>query len=91
MRKHQGLIYVHFEVFRPVALKVWSSDQQQKYHVVTFRNRNYWDSPGDPVAKTLCSQCRGTGSIPGRGARSHMLQLKILHTAMKTQNSQINK
>ena len=28
--------------------------------------------PGGPVGKTLCSQCGGPGSIPGRGTRSHM-------------------
>ena len=62
---------------------------------------SYWDFPGGPVAKTPCSQCRGSG-FPGRGARSHGPQLKILHAATKkkkkilhattkTQCSQINK
>ena len=32
----------------------------------------------------------GLGSIPGQRTRSHMLQLKISHTATKTQHSQIN-
>ena len=32
----------------------------------------------------------GLGSIPSQGARSHMLQLKILHTATETRHSQIN-
>ena len=32
----------------------------------------------------------GLGSIPGQGTRSHMLQLKILHAATKTQRKQIN-
>ena len=31
---------------------------------------------GGPVAKTLCSQCTGTGSILGQGTRSHMPQLR---------------
>ena len=35
-----------------------------------------WDSPGDPVAKTLCSNAGGPGLIPGQGTRSHMLQLR---------------
>ena len=35
--------------------------------------------PGGPVAKTLHSQCRGLGSVPGQGTRSHVLQLRI-HT-----------
>ena len=30
--------------------------------------------PGSPVVKTLCPQCRGTGSIPGQGTM-------ILHAA----------
>ena len=38
--------------------------------------RTFQDFPGGPVAKTLCSQCRGPGSIPGQGTRAHMLQLK---------------
>ena len=39
----------------------------------------------------LCApNAGGTGSIPVQGTRSHMLQLKILHAAMKTQHSQIN-
>ena len=33
----------------------------------------------------------GLGSIPGRGTRSHMLQLKILHASTKNGHSQINK
>ena len=40
----------------------------------------------------LCTlNAGGTGSIPGQGTRSHMLQLKILHASTKTQCSQINK
>ena len=35
------------------------------------------DLPGDPVVKTLYSQCRGSpGSIPAQGTRSHMPQLR---------------
>ena len=36
-----------------------------------------WDRtfPGGPVAKTPSSQWRGQDSIPGRGTRSHMLQV----------------
>ena len=33
-------------------------------------------SSGGPVARTLCSQHRGPGSIPGLGTRSHMPQLE---------------
>ena len=32
--------------------------------------------PWNPVAQTWHSQCRGLGSIPGQGTRSHMLQLR---------------
>ena len=40
----------------------------------------------------LCApNAGGPGSIPGRGTRSHMLQLKILHAATKTWHSQVNK
>ena len=48
--------------------------------------------PGGPVAKTPSSHAGSPGSIPGQGARSHMLQLKILYVAMKTgSSSQIHK
>ena len=30
-----------------------------------------------PVAKTLCSQWRGLGSILGQGTRSHMPELRV--------------
>ena len=33
----------------------------------------------------------GPSLIPGQGTRSHVLQLKVLHAAAKTQHSQINK
>ena len=32
--------------------------------------------PGGPVARTLRSQCRGPGSLPGWGPGSHTLELK---------------
>ena len=34
------------------------------------------DFPGGLVAKTLRSQCRDLGSIPGWGTRSQVLQLR---------------
>ena len=49
------------------------------------------DFPGDPMAKTLHSQYKGPRFDPGQGTTAHVLQLKILHTATKTQHSQINK
>ena len=42
----------------------------------SYRNQAT-DFPGGPVAKTLYSQCRGPGSIPGWGTRSHMLRLRL--------------
>ena len=36
------------------------------------REKNTWDFLGGPVVQTPCFQCRGVGSVPGRGA-------KILH------------
>ena len=56
---------------------------------MTLRN-SPWDFLGSPVAKTLCSQSRGPGSIPGQGTRSHMLRLQVLCAATKIQCSQIN-
>ena len=56
-----------------------------------IRRTKLGDFPGGPVAETPCCRCRESGSIPGEGARSHMLQLKILHITAKTQCSQINK
>ena len=41
------------------------------------------DFPGGPVIKTLSVQCRGLGSLPGQGTRSHVLKLKILHATTK--------
>ena len=61
-------------------------------------NKNQQALPGGPVAKTLCSQCKGWGLVPGQGTRTHkpqltvcMPQLKILHAATNTQHRQINK
>ena len=48
------------------------------------------DFLGGPVAKTLCSQCSGAGSILGQGTGSHMLQLKIPSATAKTYCSQVN-
>ena len=56
--------------------------------VVVIFKKKIWDFPGDPVAKTPRSQCRGLGSIPGQGTRSHMPQLKkkIPQATMKTED-----
>ena len=63
-----------------------------------YLKSNFGDFPGGPAAKTLHSQCRALGLIPGQGTRSHMpqvsvqrLQLKISYaTTKKTECSQIN-
>ena len=49
-------------------LDIWRKDSTQ--------NIVRGDFPGGLVAKTLCFQCRGPGSFPGQGTRSHMLQLR---------------
>ena len=40
--------------------------------------------PSGPVAKTLCSQHRSLGSIPGQETRPHVLQLKTPYAITKT-------
>ena len=42
------------------------------------------------MSKTLSSQCRGPGSIPGQETNPCMQQQKIPHAATKTQGSQKN-
>ena len=51
---------------------------------INKQNTNWRDFPGGPVGKTLCSQCRGPGSTPAQGTRSHMPQLKIPQQRLKT-------
>ena len=43
-----------------------------------------WDFPGGPVAKTLCFQCRGIGSIPGQGTK---IPHAVLHSQKKMPDS----
>ena len=49
---------------------------------IFFLSYRLGDFPGGPMAKILHSQCRWPRF--DQGTRSHMLQLKILHSAMKT-------
>ena len=56
------------------------------------------DFPGESGAKILHFQCRGPGSIPGQGTKSHMPQLRVCMQQLeipcattKTWCSQINK
>ena len=41
------------------------------------------DFPGGPAVKTLRSQCRGPSSIPGRGTRSRMPQLRACRPQLR--------
>ena len=41
------------------------------------------DFPRGAVAKAVCSQRTGPGSIPGQGTRSHMLQLRVCMPQLK--------
>ena len=50
-----------------------------------------WDFPHSPVAKILCSQFRGPGSVPGQGTRSIMLQLRLGTAKNKQTNKPPNK
>ena len=62
------------EVRRPVPRRVASArDAGGGGAGLGLHCRNF---PGGPVAKTLSAQCRGLGSIPGQGTRSHMRQLR---------------
>ena len=49
----------------------------------------WWDFPGGPVAKSVCSQCRGPEFNPWSG--NSIQQLKIPHAAVKTRTAKINK
>ena len=42
---------------------------------ISFQDPAFRDFPGGPVDKSLRSHCRGLGSSPGRGTRSHMPKL----------------
>ena len=44
---------------------------------ILIKRHNLGTSPGAPVSKTPFSQCRGPGSTPGQGTRSHMWQLRV--------------
>ena len=57
---------------------------------VNLRKHLNGDFPGGLVAKTPCSQCRGSGSLPGRELRVPTLPLKFSQAATETQCSQIH-
>ena len=48
-------------------------------------------SPGGPVVETPHSQCRGSGSVPGWGTRSCMLQLRACMWPLRCGTDQKNK
>ena len=58
-------------------------DEGERGECKSWLKLSIWDFPGGPVAKTLCSQCRGHGSIPGQGT-------KIPYATTKTWSTQIN-
>ena len=58
-----------------IPLKAFQRKQEKLQRLIELRKLGR-DFPGGPVAKTLCSQCKGLGSIPGQGTRAHMLQLR---------------
>ena len=47
--------------------------------------------PSGPVARTPHSQCKGTGSIPGQGTRSHMLELGVYMPQLKIRHAAITR
>ena len=49
------------------------------------------DFPGGPVAKILCSQCKGPGFDPWSGNWIPHAATKSLHAAVKTWHSQVTK
>ena len=59
-----------------------SPSSEHMHHLSSFKTWG-WDFSGSPVAKTLCYHAGVTGSIPGQGTRSHILQEKILHAITK--------
>ena len=52
--------------------------------ILKSKNKAFRDFPGCPVAKILCSQCRGLGFDPWLGNQ-------ILHVAAKTWHSRKRK
>ena len=74
------LIFGYFEIFEKH--KCEQSSFFQHFHkfllffLLFLITDTFRDFPHGPVTKTLCSQSRGPGLIPGQGTRSHMLQLK---------------
>ena len=60
------------------SLKLWV--------ILTCKGPRDRELPGDPVAKTPCSQCRGPGFDPDQRTRFCMPQLKIPHATSKVEN-----
>ena len=53
---------------------------------LTCKEKSLRDFPGGGAgeAKTLRSQCKGPGLLPGQGTRSHMPQLRVCMPHLKT-------
>ena len=52
--------------------RLFQAIQQSAYKT----SKGEQDFPGSPVGKTLYFHCRGRGSIPGQGTRSHMCMVQ---------------
>ena len=62
----------------------WATDVEQAQKCKgKLRNDPGRDFFGGPVAKTLSSQFRSLGLIPGQGTRPHMPQLRVLMSKLK--------
>ena len=61
--------------------------EDEVFHSITnafFKNKQYGDFPGDPVAKTLCAQCRRSGVRSLVRKLFHVPQVKVLCATTKT-------
>ena len=72
-------------VGRQMSTEMTADDVGEKCGIKT----ESWDFPGGSVAGTLCSGCRGPGSVPGQGTESHVSQLKTPCAAAETWRSQM--
>ena len=89
----KNVYVVYYLLLLPIQSFSWSDWQELFTQYVPAAGLGTRDLPGGPVAKTLHSNTGDKGLITGQGIRSHMLQLsvpmlqlKILHAAMKCQN-----
>ena len=48
--------------------------------ILKYKNKAFWDFPGGPVVKILCSQCRGLGLDSWLGNQIPHAATKIWHS-----------